>query len=288
MYRAGPTEALINAQLSSSQAKSSSSQGPLPIIAPKPPPVDLGIASSYQYGQPYPAQPRSASAAHINLAQGSYGSQRDAQGDSFAPPEPSQVNHSRDHLSNFQPAPSIHNVNDQFQEHAHPLVRRQSAFARIERPLQWTHPDDIYIRSQNTLPVAQDGEYWYSDDDASMVDSDDEALSDSHAAHLESNDLGIIVARKLHAPLDLFGTQMRSFHAFAEDNVLASYMPSSTNSPLNDSQTAAIFWYFVNVTGPAMSLYERHPFDPTPMFQGQPVPKARQHIWTCMCALLIS
>jgi hypothetical protein len=30
-----------------------------------------------------------------------------------------------------------------------------------------------------------------------------------------------------------------------------------------------------------MSLYERHPFDPTPMFQGHPIPKERQHIWTC-------
>jgi len=29
-----------------------------------------------------------------------------------------------------------------------------------------------------------------------------------------------------------------------------------------------------------MSLYERHPFDPAPMFQGRPVPKQRQHIWT--------
>jgi len=50
---------------------------------------------------------------------------------------------------------------------------------------------------------------------------------------------------------------------------------------LNDPHTAAIFWYFVNMTGPSMSLYERHPFDPSPMFQGAPVPKARRHIWTC-------
>lgn len=123
--------------------------------------------------------------------------------------------------------------------------------------------------------------YWQSDDEASMADSDDEAIPDPHITHLESNDLGVQVARRLELHHDVYGVRIRSFAGFAEDNVLDTYMPSSASSPLNDSQTAAVFWYFVNVTGQSMSLYERHPFDPTPMFEGQPVPKHRQHIWTC-------
>jgi hypothetical protein len=115
-----------------------------------------------------------------------------------------------------------------------------------------------------------------------MAESDDDAMAASQAASLKSNDLGIRVARRLDAPFDYYGTQPRTFGGFVDaSNVLATYMPSSTNSPLNDTQTASVFWYFVNVTGPTMSLYERHPFDSSPMFQGQPVPKARQHIWTC-------
>ena len=127
----------------------------------------------------------------------------------------------------------------------------------------------------------KEGMYWQSDDEASMADSEDDDIPmDVHDAHLESNDLGIHVARRLEATADAYGVRMRTVAGFPELNVLQTYIPSSMSSPLNDSQTAAVFWYFVNVTGQSMSLYERHPFDPTPMFQGQPVPKTRQHIWT--------
>ncbi len=126
-------------------------------------------------------------------------------------------------------------------------------------------------------------EYWHSDDEASMAESEDEEAFDDVliAEHLESNDLGIQVARRAPAQADVYGTRIRTFEGSVDENILDTYHPSSTNSPLNDAQTAAIFWYFVNVTAPSMSLYERHPFDSAKMFQGQPVPKASQHIWTC-------
>ena len=114
-----------------------------------------------------------------------------------------------------------------------------------------------------------------------MGESDDDALPDPHVMHLESNDLGIQVARRLQPHHDVYGVGIRSFAGLANDNMLETYTPSSDSSPLNDSQTAAVFWYFVNVTGQSMSLYERQPFDPTPLFEGHPVPKQRQHIWTC-------
>lgn len=128
-------------------------------------------------------------------------------------------------------------------------------------------------------------DYWSSDDEASMGDSDDESgnMHDQQMASLRSNNLGIRVAQRLQQPYGDYygGTQVRSFHGFVGANhELETYTPSSTSSPLNDTQTAAVFWHFVNVTGPSMSLYERHPFDPSPMFQGRPVPKTRQHIWT--------
>ena len=173
----------------------------------------------------------------------------------------------------------VHNTSDGVQ---HP-IRRQSDLHRSDQPdltLPTEHPQASYI-----APATED-EYWYSDDDASMGESDDEFGAEQHTANLASNDLGVLVAKRLHTPFDMYGTQVRSFHTFADDNILATYTPSSTNSPLNDAQTAAIFWYFVNVTGPSMSLYERHPFDPSPMFQGEPVPKTKQHIWTCGCFLV--
>ncbi|OAA59555.1 c6 zinc finger domain containing protein [Niveomyces insectorum RCEF 264] len=137
-----------------------------------------------------------------------------------------------------------------------------------------------YRHAEGNL-VSDEDAYWYSDDDASLAESEDETNLEDEVNHLRSNDLGAIVAKRLHhRPPDAFGTQLRTVSNFADANVLATYVPSSTNSPLNDAQTAAVFWYFVNVTGPSMSLFERHPLDPSPIFQGQPVPRARQHIWT--------
>jgi hypothetical protein len=117
-----------------------------------------------------------------------------------------------------------------------------------------------------------------------MGESEDEneGFTEEDLAHLESNDLGIQVARRMDRKAEYYDSRLRTFTGFVDaNNVLDTYTPSSTNSPLNDTQTASVFWYFVNVTGPSMSLYERHPFDPSPLFQGQPVPKARRHIWTC-------
>lgn len=124
--------------------------------------------------------------------------------------------------------------------------------------------------------------YWFPDDDASMAESDEEEETDDENDHLENNDLGVIVAGRLHGSqlVDAVGTRLRTFSTSMDDYTLSTYVPSSTSSPLNDAQTAAVFWYFVNVTGPSMSLFERRPFDPTPIFQGQPVPRSRQHIWT--------
>ncbi len=114
-----------------------------------------------------------------------------------------------------------------------------------------------------------------------MGDSDDELVPVMQDSQLELDEVGLVVPRRLDQPNNFFETQARTFSFFASDNFLATYEPSPMSSPLNDKKIAAVFWHFINVTGPSISLYERHPFDPSPLFQGQPVPKYRQHIWTC-------
>ncbi|CZT43768.1 related to UPC2-regulatory protein involved in control of sterol uptake [Rhynchosporium secalis] len=101
---------------------------------------------------------------------------------------------------------------------------------------------------------------------------------DPHDTHLKRNDLGIIVA--VQAGQDKQGLNLRSFVSFIDrPDMLATYMPSSQSTPLRDQMTARIFCHFVNVTGPCMSLFERHPSNPALMFQGTPVPRSQQHIW---------
>ncbi|KAL4897931.1 hypothetical protein BDV59DRAFT_168887 [Aspergillus ambiguus] len=72
----------------------------------------------------------------------------------------------------------------------------------------------------------------------------------------------------------------RSFTTYLnEPNVLASYRPSLGSSPLNNHKTARIFLHFIHSTGPSISIFERHPIDPSTMF-GAPVPIAQQGLWT--------
>ncbi|KAK8051318.1 hypothetical protein PG993_002703 [Apiospora rasikravindrae] len=117
------------------------------------------------------------------------------------------------------------------------------------------------------------------DDDALMGDSDDEGPIAKHDSAIRLTQLGMIAAQRAGDRFDMLGTQPRTFSGYADAGVLVSYEPDPTNSPLNDRKIAAVFWHFVNVTGPSISIYERHSLDLTlARLHGQNV-QARQHIW---------
>src|SRR5215471_12478279 len=55
------------------------------------------------------------------------------------------------------------------------------------------------------------------------------------------------------------------------NNVLARYRPTAFASPLMDPETARIFCHFLTCVGPMISIFERHPVNPTIMLTGTPV-----------------
>ncbi|KAL5336189.1 hypothetical protein BJX70DRAFT_390128 [Aspergillus crustosus] len=111
------------------------------------------------------------------------------------------------------------------------------------------------------------------DDDYYDVESDEEAPE--QVAMQDFNQLNMVMAsaNRDERQLRLFTTYLN------EPNVLASYHPSFSSSPLNNPKTARIFLHFINATGPALSVFERHPIDPSTML-GTPVPLAQQGLWT--------
>ncbi|KAK1779139.1 hypothetical protein QBC45DRAFT_326623 [Copromyces sp. CBS 386.78] len=274
----------IGAPLTASQAKAAAQQGPLAAIAPKPPQVDFTdtVPMSFATSQQRQAHdPFLAAQAGGPALQTSFYGQLPSPSQSISsvgPPPPPGHLPQHAHESTFQLMSPTHGFDPDQVIEAGP-----SNYSQTWTPIPKQHRR-IFEEDGLQLGVhgfVKEGMYWQSDDEASMADSEDDDIPmDVHDAHLESNDLGIHVARRLEVTADAYGVRMRTVAGFPELNVLQTYIPSSMSSPLNDSQTAAVFWYFVNVTGQSMSLYERHPFDPTPMFQGQPVPKTRQHIWT--------
>ncbi|KAI7922605.1 hypothetical protein M0657_005508 [Pyricularia oryzae] len=291
-------------------ARSRQQQGPLPIIAPRPPAAVGPQHGAPEFGGPYQGLPQAISFS-------------DPSGMSFAtpgaysayPPEhigshPMFLQQTQAHHLHGPPLQSPLDQHTQFQpgmpQHVAPpgyaVVREHDAvpststsyqpqaiasaseFANFDSQTQLA-PSEIAAAWQRPEEL-----YWHSDDEASMVASDEEEDDDDDTfdperdeTNLESNHMGIMVARRVkgttaHAA---YGTQLRTpASCLGSDDMLASYHPAAHMSPLNDEQVALVFWHFVNVTARAMSLYERHPLDASPMFQGRPVPKSRQHIWT--------
>ncbi|KAH8889712.1 hypothetical protein GQ53DRAFT_782857 [Thozetella sp. PMI_491] len=251
--------------------------GPLPAIAPKPPSVDFTGGLPFQ---PYSGQPGSAASSQSptafspqhQMGQSPFMLSPDSGVGGFHPQFPQQ-----DFYNIISPT-QTRNGSAGYEQLSPLSERWQSQGSR-----HGSLPTPVEEEPAASASAASDGLiYWHSDDEASMAESEDEEILNDMivAEHLKSNDLGIQVARRMPEPVDVYSTHVRTHTGSVDENMLETYSPSSSNSPLNDAQTASIFWYFVNVTAPSMSLYERHPFDSAPLFQGQPVPKTNQHIWT--------
>ncbi|KAI9800863.1 MAG: hypothetical protein M1825_003646 [Sarcosagium campestre] len=90
-------------------------------------------------------------------------------------------------------------------------------------------------------------------------------------------ELGVIVAFQA-------GQDQRAVRSFTsslnEPNLLATYRPSPSSSPLMNPTTARIFCHFITSTGPSISMYERYPANPSVMFTQGPVPRSQQNLWT--------
>ncbi|KAI0111803.1 hypothetical protein F4814DRAFT_450480 [Daldinia grandis] len=269
-YPAPSPQALVREQQLSAAQQKSSSQA-LQIIAPKPP---MGYPQASGF---YPGQVGQATSP-MSFDPSGLGSQSTQPKYTFFPPTTvdafSQHQWRQEQPANFgslspiSPENLAQNVvpilSQQQQQPGNVQLDKGKARAEPEQPIQVTESG------------YEEWEYPVSDDE-SMAESDDVPIS-ARRTSLDFNDLGVVAFQRLDQPYDTFGTQTRTFSAFAPD--LATYEPSPSNSPLNDKQIAGVFWHFVNVTGPSISMYERYPIDPSPIFQGQPTPKSRQHIWT--------
>ncbi|KAL8698131.1 MAG: hypothetical protein Q9201_006739 [Fulgogasparrea decipioides] len=129
-----------------------------------------------------------------------------------------------------------------------------------------------------TIPTHYDPSMEDPEDDYYDVTSDEEqedldlTMSDAPAL-----DLGLILAPTANAN----GREFRSLTNFLnEPNILSTYRPSYSASPLMDPQTARVFCHFVTATAPTLSLHNRHPVDPSVMFKGHPVPAFQRSLFT--------
>lgn len=117
--------------------------------------------------------------------------------------------------------------------------------------------DHIAPSAQTANPlVAQIGEeaYDWSDEDASIADSDDEG------GHHHGNQLMHVFQGLSRRDYHYSGPS--AFSRSANDAALGQYMSTPHADELKSEAKRKLFEHFMRVTGPTMSLYERHPFDP--------------------------
>lgn len=124
------------------------------------------------------------------------------------------------------------------------------------------------------------------DEDEDEVPRNDGAHFDPRSREIQrlrrDNELATVMA--IQAAQTREDTRIRTYHSVIENygpNMLASYYPSARDSPLSNPIAAGIFCHFINVIAPSLSMFERHPANPSIVFRGNPVPKSQQHIWSC-------
>ena len=117
-----------------------------------------------------------------------------------------------------------------------------------------------------------------AEDDLYDAESDEDGVAIiNRSTSTPQNDVGLMLA--LAASQD--DRVLRSYTTFLhEPNILSTYQPTYAASPLMDSTTARVFCHFITATGPSMSIYERHPINPSVMFTGAPVPSSQRSLWT--------
>lgn len=110
-----------------------------------------------------------------------------------------------------------------------------------------------------------------------------DTATDGHIAGTSTHDLGLMLAISASQGDKTFRSLTNYLN---EPNVLASYHPTYSASPLMDPQTARLFCHFVTSSAPTLSSCERHPNNPSIMFSGAPVPRFQRSLWTYSLPML--
>ncbi|KAH7030936.1 uncharacterized protein B0I36DRAFT_362728 [Microdochium trichocladiopsis] len=141
--------------------------------------------------------------------------------------------------------------------------------------------DEILLERRQDYIGSEQLQEWEFEDyrqDESMDESDEGTSAAGQMIQLRGQQAGIFVAHMHRNPRDPLGTQPRNFEAFP-GNSMATYDPEPSQSPLNDEQIRAVFSHFIRVTGPSISLYERHSHDAGIIIDGRQLARSQRHIW---------
>ncbi|KAM3513293.1 hypothetical protein MY11210_003069 [Beauveria gryllotalpidicola] len=131
-----------------------------------------------------------------------------------------------------------------------------SVMASRTRPIRANWQDELAVPFGGLAQPLTTGHQHISpydeEDEDAMSISDDGLPEPSNSRGLQS------LSKAWNGPR----VEARKFDFFAHSGALFSYMDSPANSELRNRGEITVFAYFLNITSPTISMYERHPCDP--------------------------
>ncbi|WPG99558.1 Hypothetical protein R9X50_00237500 [Acrodontium crateriforme] len=119
------------------------------------------------------------------------------------------------------------------------------------------------------------------DDDYNDVFSEDEMDMDSHilptSHHERQQMLSTILETNQISVKELL---TRRYDTFLCDGIIDRYRVEQVANPLKNPATARVFAHFISVTGPSLSIFERHPRSTSLLFGNGNIPISKQGLWT--------
>lgn len=119
------------------------------------------------------------------------------------------------------------------------------------------------------------------DDDYYDIISDEDMDIDTMALVAADRDRQGTLNRILHANhINIQEIQTRRYDTFIYNGMLDHYRVEEVANPLRNPATARVFAHFIAVTGPSLSIFERHPRNTSVLFNEGHVPSSQQGLWT--------
>lgn len=189
--------------------------------------------------------------------------------------------HALPNQQSHQPVQHTHSSVQQFNQQFHVDNGLPETRVNHEIPDVYQHAHQQFDDTANPTQFLAQAAVETQDDDYYDVEPDEEM--ETETSLLPSIDRQR--QQTLHTILQMNNISIQDLHTrrydtFIYDGILTHYRAEEVASPLRNPATARVFAHFISVTGPSLSIYERHPLNTSVLFTPGEIPFSQQGLWT--------
>lgn len=199
-----------------------------------------------------------------------------------------QISHQQWVPNSYVPRPELSRPLDyqpDFQQPQYNIQQNAQFQARVEVEDHTTpeYYDQEYHAPQNVTPnfLLNAAAVEYQDDDYYDIQSEEEqdviTSTQNGRAYHPQRILNKMLVNNQISGRDL---QIRRYDTFLYAGILDKYKVENVANPLRNPATARVFAHFISVTGPSLSIFERHPRSTSVLFHEGSIPLSQQGLWT--------